>query len=265
MKYHRELQNINTEEKAYLLGLFYSDGNVSKNQHHSRLTLKDEILIKTLHEKFTFFNFYKIRNIYYELHSGINLVRKDLIDNGCLPDKSYSNKNNIKIPNVGNLINHFIRGYFDGDGGCTLRKPKNKVQKRVYIYSASLNLLKEIDKILVNYNIKCSITRTSNTVYKLTILVNSYKLFYDFIYKNATIFMFRKEKLFNEILKTKFFVQKGAPNCKFCDSQNTVFNGNNYYKNNIRPRVLCKDCKRNFITAPVNSNINSGVDELLES
>ena len=67
-------------------------------------------------------------------------------------------------------------------------------------------------------------------------------------------------------LEFTYFIQKEAPQCKFCNSNNTVFNGNYTYKGVIKPRVLCKDCNNNFIiqSAPNNSNIISGEDELLE-
>lgn len=40
--YNRELQSIDTQEKAYLLGLFYADGNVGINQTQCRIELKLE-------------------------------------------------------------------------------------------------------------------------------------------------------------------------------------------------------------------------------
>lgn len=39
--YNRELQSIDTQEKAYLLGLFYADGNVGINQTDSNDTVCD--------------------------------------------------------------------------------------------------------------------------------------------------------------------------------------------------------------------------------
>lgn len=45
--YNRELQIIDTQEKAYLLGLFYADGNIGLNQNQCRLelSLEDKDLI----------------------------------------------------------------------------------------------------------------------------------------------------------------------------------------------------------------------------
>lgn len=37
MKYNRELQEINTENKAYLLGLFYSDGSISRTKKYNKI------------------------------------------------------------------------------------------------------------------------------------------------------------------------------------------------------------------------------------
>lgn len=265
MKYNNELQIIDNQNKSYLLGLFYADGNISKNQHHSKLYLKDKELIDKLKLEFPFFNSYSRDNSLFGIQSGKKEVRNHFILNGCLPDKSISNKNNLVLPFRNELTKHFIRGYFDGDGGCTLTYSGNKVQKRVYLYSASYNFLIEIKDYLYCYKIQCSISK-SNDIYKLTILSNSYKKFYDFIYNDSIIFMNRKKELFNNILNTKFFIQKEAPQCKFCNSNNTVFNGNYTYKGIIKPRILCKDCNNNFIiqSAPDSSNIISGEDELLE-
>lgn len=58
-----------------------------------------------------------------------------------------------------------------------------------------------------------------------------------------------------------FHLQKLFP-CKFCDSNDTVCDGYDYYKVK-KQRYLCKTCKRHF-TAPLSSNIQSGGDELLE-
>lgn len=266
--YQRELQVIDSEQKAYLLGLFFSDGNISMNQHHSRLFLKDQELIRQLQTIFPFFNLHEDnRNDKAQLglHSGIGLVRQDFISNGCLPNKSFSNKDIIKLPNIDSiLLSHFVRGYFDGNGGCTLNNELVKTQKRVYIYSASLGLLEDF-KILLNAS-GINSTITSSHIFKLTVSTESYKQFYTYLYTDCSIYLERKKALFSNIIEnTNFFIQKIAPTCKFCSSYNTVFNGNYTYKNISIPRVLCKDCNRNFtITAPNSSNIISGEDELLE-
>ena len=262
--YNRELQSIDNQEKAYLLGLFYADGNVGLNQTQCRieLQLKDKELIFHLQKLFPFFYIHSNRVDKVELGNYQKALKRDLMMNGCLPRKSFENKENIHIPNISkSLIRHFIRGYFDGDGGCTLSYSGYKTQKRVYIYSASIQFLKEVRIKLEEDGIISKLSLVDN-IGKLTITTNSYTNFYNYLYDNATVYMDRKKGKFDQILSTNFFIQKGSIPCKFCNSNDTVCDGYNYYKIK-KQRYLCKTCKRHF-TAPISSNINGGGDELLE-
>ena len=64
MEYNREFKIIDTEEKAYFLGLMYADGSISKARrrnstyvkHQVQISLIDEDLIRDLHNLFPFFN-----------------------------------------------------------------------------------------------------------------------------------------------------------------------------------------------------------------
>lgn len=252
--YNRELQSIDNQEKAYLLGLFYADGNIGVKQTQCRLELKleDKELIFHLQKLFPFFHIHYDRGTKIELGNYQKTLKADLAANGCLPRKSFENKNDIHMPNINkSLIRHFIRGYFDGNGGCTLSHSGNKTQKRVYIYSVSLRFLEEIRKELVDSNIISRLS-ISHSVGKLTIAAASYIDFYDYLYDNSCVFMNRKKDRFSQILSTNFFVQKESIPCKFCNSNNTVCDGYDYYKVK-KQRYLCKTCKRHF-TAPLSSN-----------
>ena len=117
--YNRELQVIDTQEKAYLLGLFYADGNVGLNQNQCRieLSINDKDLILHLKDLFPFFYIHYNQDTKIELGNYEKNLKLDLINNGCLPRKSFENKDNLHLPNINeSLIPHFIRGYFDGDG-----------------------------------------------------------------------------------------------------------------------------------------------------
>lgn len=252
MEYNKELQFIDNHNKAYLLGLFYADGNVGKNSSDTKLYLKDKELILKLKEEFNFFNVYEQNNL-LGIHKCVKSLKEDFILHGCLPDKSNANKDNIKIPFNNSFTSSFIRGYFDGDGGCSLTL-STKIQKRVYIYSASINFLKEIKEVLLSNSIETAIIKNRN-IFMLMIRTKSYRNFYNYIYQNSEIYLERKKNKMEELLLTTIFIQKEAPICKFCNSNNTVFNGNYSYKGILKPRTLCKDCKRNFTTtAPLVSN-----------
>ena len=274
--YNREFQIIDTKEKAYVLGLFYADGNIGSNDIQVRITLEEEDsnLLQDIAKYFPFFYFHS-RPKALELGCYKRELQEDFISNGCYPRKSYESRDNLRIPYLSKeLIPHFIRGYFDGDGGCTLSLKENtgkKTQKRVYIYSVSLNLLNDIKEILFNEDIKSHISmidkntveKATMNVYKLTINTSSYRNFNAFLYKDASLFMERKKILFDKIIKeTNFFIAKDTPNCKFCNSTRVVCDGWNYYKGK-RQNYLCRDCGRHF-SAPLNSNIQSEEDELLE-
>ena len=271
--YNRELQIIDTQEKAYLLGLFYADGNIGENETQCRITLKEEDYNLIFHLK-SIFPFFYIHKYEYrhtiELGNYNKKLKEDLILNGCLPRKSTCNRNMLHIPSISDtLIRHFIRGYYDGNGGCTVSNLESikKTQKRVYIYSASYYLLKEIQEILNKNNIKTNNLPNVDTsdkikVYKLTIRTASYKDFYNFIYNDCTVVLTRKiTKLKFIIDNTNFFTKKVSPPCIFCHSHHTVCDGT-YYKVNLQ-RYLCRNCNKIF-TAPLNSNIQSGEGELLE-
>lgn len=275
--YNNEFQVIDSQDKAYLLGMLYADGNVSiskrkgKEEFSYKTTLvldnNDILLLEAIKETFPIFHTYPFNNgKSTEIRNNNKQCYLDLVNNGCLPRKSFENRYNLHIPNIPNeLISHFIRGYFDGDGGCTLSFSSNKTQKRVYIYSASPQLLEEFAQFLETKRIKTTMDNGHNVgilCYKLSIATNSYKEFYNLLYQDAHLKMQRKYDKFTEILKTNFFIQKKTPVCKFCGSSHTVCDGYDTYKI-VRQRYLCKDCKRHF-SASVRSNSNSSEGELLE-
>ena len=115
-----QFETIDTEEKAYWLGFLYADGSVSSKEDRIELGLAEKDLKHI--EKFK--NFMKISNkiCYREKTKSYRICfrsakcKQDLIDKGCIPNKSLI----LKYPTCEQvpkeLIRHFIRGYFDGDG-----------------------------------------------------------------------------------------------------------------------------------------------------
>ena len=119
-------KEIDSEDKAYFLGLIYADGCVTRNNKTFSIKLNesDEDII------------YKMRECFESEHSIVHAVNTNgfsnytkysmlsinnenfvshLIDKGVVMNKSKVLKFPYnKIPEE--LIRHFIRGYFDGDG-----------------------------------------------------------------------------------------------------------------------------------------------------
>lgn len=112
---------IDTEEKAYWLGFLFADGSIrqsSKGQWTCRLELatKDADHIRKFLEAIS-----GVQTIAdghhgaskYAVISSVTFC-KHLETQGCIRNKT---KNGIKFPDLpDDLLRHFIRGFFDGDG-----------------------------------------------------------------------------------------------------------------------------------------------------
>jgi intein-encoded DNA endonuclease-like protein len=199
---------IDTEEKAYWLGFLYADGYIRERKSGNSLELKLSINDKEHLELFR-----KCINSNHLIKEGYNNVKyKGRISSShmChLAIYSFQLVNSVKTqgihsrktftiskPNIDKeLINHFIRGYFDGDGSFSFnpKKYKNCTQ----IVSASKEFQEFIIEILgkngiiINlYGIKLQIQNKMDNLN-----------FYNYIYKNANIFLKRKKEKYDEFRK----------------------------------------------------------------
>lgn len=117
---------IESEEDAYWLGFMYADGNVKKNGNEISLDLKEE-------DKYQLENFRKYCGLTKQLRRHIIIknnkeyisyccnfsnerVKQNLINAGCIPNKSLVLKcpNEEQVPQK--IFTAFVRGYCDGDG-----------------------------------------------------------------------------------------------------------------------------------------------------
>lgn len=127
-------------------------------------------------------------------------MAKDLSRLGCIKNKTYylCFPNNEQVPD--NLIHHFMRGYFDGDGCiCVTSKTKafNIVGCNIF--------LDKYENILIN---NCTNNnKVKRYVYKNRAIGNftyggikRLTDIYNFLYNNATIFLERKKKKFELII-----------------------------------------------------------------
>lgn len=208
-------EKIDTEDKSYFLGLMYADGNLSKNGNGIKITLQKEdedILEKFSHIIYGFYKNYTYQNKSGALANGrintyvtvpiySNKMHKDLSDKGCPKKKTFIIRipNNTIIPN--DLIHHFVRGYFDGDGCISIINQS----RPVIDFSSNLNFIYDIVKYLTSNGIECNKINISKKnplsgSVQLTSrnnIINCYNL----MYKDATIFLERKYNKFQDILK----------------------------------------------------------------
>lgn len=214
-------KEINSEEKAYWLGFLYADGCITRFYKNEKL--KSMSLELTLKEEdkghlFKFLNSLEsnvpiqnktIKNQYKACRVVINCTEmcRDLINLGCTPQKSLT----LTFPSNEILkegyIQHFIRGYFDGDGCVYYNKTDvyHKAKKKSYLqkhfsvsFVGTYNLLTSMKNILINNKINVSEKfTTTGEAYQMYIYgKNNILKFYEFLYKDSSVFLKRKYEKF---------------------------------------------------------------------
>lgn len=191
-------ETIDTEEKAYWLGFLYADGYVNDKQVELALKAEDLEHIKK------FKNFmksehkisYKENANAYRITICSSKIASDLRALGCVQAKSLilTFPTEQQVPK--HLIHHFMRGYFDGDGCISY----GQGQYRLSVLGTS-DFLDEYENYILN-----TLNRTNRNKRKpngsaLSIQYAGteqvYKI-YNFLYKDATIYLKRK---YNKFLK----------------------------------------------------------------
>jgi intein-encoded DNA endonuclease-like protein len=149
-------ENIDSRDKAYWLGLMYSDGCVCKRTNDSysvSLEMIDKEHIEKFRDALNAIN-HKISTVHHKHFDNAKLsyaiyiydkkMAKDLIKLGCVPRKSVCLSS---IPNVPQeFIYDFIRGFVDGDGCICYNASRD-----LYVFKltgASPLFLKDVMKVL---------------------------------------------------------------------------------------------------------------------
>ena len=191
-------KNIDTEEKAYWLGFLYADGYV--NDKGVELTLKAEDLEHI--KKFKAFMksehkiSYKKNTNAYRICITSQEIAQDLINLGCTQCKSLILKfpTEKQVPKY--LIHHFMRGYFDGDGCISANKEKGYYNLSVL---GTKEFLDEYENILMKELKKEKRNKRTQNGQALGIQYGGRMQLlkiYNFLYKDATIYLERKIQKF---------------------------------------------------------------------
>ena len=190
--------NIDTEDKAYILGLLYADGTNDTKRHRIMIGLqeRDKEILDIIKEKMKIKNplsYLKIdianRSNIYRLHVISKHMSSTLNNLGMCANKSLI----LEFPEWLNesLYPHFIRGYFDGDGYVS----SEKWQYNCSIVS-TYNFCKKVSEILSKeLNINCTIYDGLHNGVTRTLSIHNKAdaiKFLNYIYTDATIFLQRK-------------------------------------------------------------------------
>lgn len=195
-------EKIDSEQKAYILGFIFADGCIVECKYTNVLRI-------VLAEK-DYLHLEKIRDIVaptYNINTsdsckkhfncqtafifsvGNNKICSDLMTHGCTPRKSLTLTFPTTVPD--NLIHHFIRGYFDGDGCvCTWNK------KTYFSLLGTYEFLKSIQNIFERF---LNVNKNSILVYPRS---KAHTIYYgakkdirsirEYFYHDATIYLQRK-------------------------------------------------------------------------
>ena len=202
--------DINTEEKAYILGLLYADGYNDTDRNSVSLGLKEtdrEVLdkitalmqpTKPLQYINTQNNGFKNSQNQYRLVMESKKISQRLAELGCGKAKTH----NLTFPTEEQvpscLIRHFVRGYFDGDGSVSGDKQKQ------FSFVGTMDFLIPLQQMLMS-ELGFSKTKLDqrhkerdDEIRSLKYCgINQCKTFRDWLYKDATICMERKKNIFD--------------------------------------------------------------------
>lgn len=204
INYFRE---INTENKAYLLGLFTADGCVytvnnskaftiqlNKNDVEMIQCIKNELSIprKIVTDK---------RDGSYGISIVNNLFVQHLIEHGVTEGKSTR-----FIPALSDwLMPHYIRGLFDGDGSIVIRKAHTygKAMRCCVVLLAYSNIINPLREYLENKLNLYHLSLCSDGGEAYSVRYSSRHDFIavtNFMYKNANLYLKRKHCKYLEAL-----------------------------------------------------------------
>lgn len=216
-------EKIDSEEKAYILGLMYSDGNVMpyKSKRGAicsyklriRLQENDQEVLRDISKIMCGKDLVTVKErkeVKWSAIAAFQIGSMDLghalIKLGCPPNKSSI----IRFPTEDQvpkeLLRHFLRGFFDGDGSCSRKAP---VAVSFVSNEIMCNQIMEyLAKNKINFK-KFYHHKNGYGTINMTGRDNCYEL-YRFLYSDCILFMRRKrDTLINTIR-----MQQGNGRCQ---------------------------------------------------
>lgn len=200
---------INDEHKAYWLGFIYADGSHNVKRHTLRIVLqeRDAYILKEFYKDLKCdreigYAYNKKYNKFYAYayvqHRDLSKV---LLEKGVMADKSFK----IRFPDDNivpkNLKQHFIRGYFDGDGCLSAAMGYGSVTYSLvgnyeFIYELQMYLYNNVPNYTMgNIYSKGNVYEFGHCGRKIV------PLFLNWLYSGATIYLKRKYDIYQNLLK----------------------------------------------------------------
>jgi len=198
---------IDSEEKAYFLGFLYADGynNLSKNTVSLTLQSRDISILEQL-SKLIYSNRPLLKDrCYSRLSITSKHISNKLQELGCKQAKTHT----LEFPKWldKQLLKHFIRGYFDGDGCVTSSKDKYNKNSPFISITGRNEFLQEIQNILIS-ELNFRKTKFSkrhkdrdNDIYTMFYGGRrQLEVFYNWLYRNSKISLERKQNKLKDLV-----------------------------------------------------------------
>lgn len=208
---------IDSEDKAYFLGLLYADGCNIKSGRSQQITLgleESDVYILELFKKkieysgplyFSKGVEFKINDKTYTRRNQFKLcisssyLCKSLLEKGMVHRKSID----LCFPNFikKEFISHFLRGFLDGDGCIYIPKNKEKEKETMVTFYTTEKFCIALKDFLKEMGISSNIFVCSHkkmSMLYISYIYNTYKLL-SYIYKDSTVYLPRKYNKFQEL------------------------------------------------------------------
>jgi hypothetical protein len=208
-----------TEASAYFLGLWLADGCITLHKSHGRLYKQVQFLstdkeLAVVVSDLLNGSIYAIqpRGISKKLKHQITVYSDEIFDNlYSFVHTTRKSQSSVALPPVPpKLFNHFVRGFFDGDGSVSIKHYKTRHGKLVDALQTSFTAGKDTGNFLERLrdeirrhvpvgNKKICGGRTRKLIF------NQYDsmLLCEWMYCNATLFLSRKKTIWNSCDKKR--------------------------------------------------------------
>lgn len=216
-------ETIDSEDKAYILGFIYADGYISRKDNRLQigLAIKDLNLLEAIRDKISPSSkiFFDEKTKSCRLLVNGKKLREDLEAVGAHQNKTLT----LKFPTYEivpqEFFHHFIRGYFDGDGGVCLSFSKDGYPNIKYSFCGNKEFILMLDSFLKSKVIgNRTFTQKQNCKTCFEITCGSgfgFREMYRYLYHEASIFLNRKKEKFEKCMGLRSvqfdeYLQKGV-------------------------------------------------------
>ncbi len=204
---------IDNEEKAYWLGFLAGDGAITENKVRLTLAIQDKAHLKKFKKAIKWTG----KDYYHQDTNGLEVCFRSykIVTDLKRYQITFRKTFTVRFPNIPKSYErHFIRGVFDADG-CISRARRTTYKKsgKTYTYNGgefniegNKEFISDIQSRLVELGLPSNSTNYSGkNINRIRYGgINQLEIIFMYLYENANIFLKRKKKLFDDILKNYY-------------------------------------------------------------